>query len=131
MATLIKKLGIKDHFTLKLIHPPANYFDLLEGFSESWDFVEVDDNSTPIDFIHFFTNNLAEYKSTLPILKNQIKKTGMIWISWYKKAAKMPTELDGNIIRTYALQIGLVDSKVCAINHKWSGLKVGWRIKDR
>jgi hypothetical protein len=48
----------------------------------------------------------------------------MMWVSWYKKAAKLPTEITEGTIRDAALPMGLVDVKVCAVDEKWSGLKL-------
>ena len=56
----------------------------------------------------------------------------MIWISWIKKASK---NYDGAFteteVRTYGLQIGLVDVKVCAVDEDWSGIKFMYRKEDR
>lgn len=67
----------------------------------------------------------------LPKLKEQIKKSGTIWVSWYKGSAKKPTELTENIIRNTALATGMVDVKVCAMDEEWSGLKLMFRLSDR
>ena len=48
----------------------------------------------------------------------------MIWVSWYKKSAKIPTDITEDVIRDYALQNDLVDVKVCAVSEIWSGLKL-------
>ena len=48
----------------------------------------------------------------------------IIWVSWYKKAAKITTDITEDVIRNYALQNELVDVKVCAVNDIWSGLKL-------
>jgi hypothetical protein len=55
----------------------------------------------------------------------------MLWISWPKKASKIATDLDENIIRDFGLKNGLVDVKVCAVSEVWSGLKFVYRVKDR
>jgi hypothetical protein len=60
-----------------------------------------------------------------------LTKSGMLWISWPKKASGMVTDLDENKIREYGLANGLVDVKVCAVDDTWSGLKFVYRIKDR
>jgi len=54
-----------------------------------------------------------------------------IWISWYKKTAKIPTDLTEDVIRNYALKNGLVDVKVCAVSDIWSGLKLVVPVKLR
>lgn len=64
-------------------------------------------------------------------MKAALLPAGMLWISWPKKAAKMPTDLDENIIREVGLASGLVDVKVAAVDERWSGLKFVYRLKDR
>lgn len=54
---------------------------------------------------------------------------GALWVAWPKKAAKVPTDLDENVVREHALRNGLVDVKVCAIDETWSGLKLVRRLK--
>jgi hypothetical protein len=49
---------------------------------------------------------------------------GAIWVSWYKKAAKIPTDVTEDVIRKRALATDLVDVKVCAVDEQWSGLKL-------
>jgi hypothetical protein len=47
-----------------------------------------------------------------------------LWVSWPKKASKIPTDVTEDTIRSVALPIGLVDVKVCAVSEIWSGLKL-------
>ncbi|MBD0332274.1 MAG: hypothetical protein ICV66_06425 [Chitinophagaceae bacterium] len=49
-------------------------------------------------------------------LKKQIRPDGVIWISWPKKASKIKTDITENVVRNIALENGLVDVKVCAID---------------
>jgi hypothetical protein len=131
---LIKKLGIKEHWRIKFINAPVNYADLLgqlpvlanNPFDEAKEDEEIEYN-----FIHLFTNQLENFEQEIASLKKQLDKNGMIWISWYKKSAKKPTELTEDLIRATALAIGLVDVKVCAVDESWSGLKLVFRLKDR
>ena len=51
----------------------------------------------------------------------------MLWVAWPKKAARMDTDLDENLIREFGLAQGVVDTKVCAIDDKWSGLRFSRR----
>jgi len=48
----------------------------------------------------------------------------MVWVSWPKKAANVPTDMTENVIREAALPMGWVDVKVCAVDETWSGLKL-------
>jgi len=121
-TALIKKLGIKPEMKVLLINKPGDYYKLLE--------VDINDqsckkNETP-DFIHLFVKSIKEFEAEMKEIKNYCKKnpTITIWVSWYKKAAKVPTDISEDSIRNYALKNDLVDVKVCAVSDIWSGLKL-------
>lgn len=126
---LAKKLGIKGGFHIELINAPEYYLSLFADLPASIHFENND--SLKIDLVHFFTKSQQEYKSKLPAIKNRIKPNGMIWVSWPKKSSKVPADIAEDIIRNFALQIGLVDIKVCAIDEIWSGLKLVIPVRNR
>jgi hypothetical protein len=78
-----------------------------------------------------FHTEAGALKARLPSLANAILPDGSVWISWPKKAAKVPTDVTEDVVRDLALAAGLVDVKVCAIDEIWSGLKLVYRTKDR
>src|SRR3989304_5271757 len=125
---LAKKLGLKQGFTVKLVNQPGNYFDRFSDLPS--DLVVQDNADIAKDFIHFFTKNTAELDNGLKNLKKEIKQNGMIWVSWPKKSSKVETDITEGIIREKALQNGLVDIKVCAVDETWSGLKLVIPVKD-
>jgi hypothetical protein len=126
---LAKKLGIKTGFHIRLINAPGYYFELFTDLPAQINMVA--DETSLKDFIHFFTKSEQEYVQILPRVKNEIKPNGMIWVSWPKKASKVITDVTEDLVRTYALKIGLVDIKVCAVDEIWSGLKLVIPVKDR
>ena len=63
-------------------------------------------------------------RTKLQFLRTAIKADGIVWVSWPKKASKVPTDITEDTIREIALPLGFVDVKVCAINEIWSGLKL-------
>lgn len=91
---------------------------------------EADSKPQP-DIIHLFTNSRDELMSELSRLVRLIKQDGAIWVSWYKKAAKLPTEITEDTVREAAFSLGLVDVKVCAVDERWSGLKLVIRKENR
>mgnify|MGYP003441723768 CR=1 FL=1 len=127
--SLLDKLGIKDGFTVLFIHPPENYFDLLGKLPPNLE--EKKQMNGEFDFIHFFTEGKKELATTLPKLKKVLKQTGMIWVSWPKGASKIKTDVNENTVRELALNLGLVDVKVCAVDEIWSGLKLVIRKENR
>jgi len=126
---LARKLGIKSEFNISIINAPEHYFDLFDDLPANLRMNDKDKQTK--DFIHFFTSEMQELNKTLPRLKIKLKQDGMIWVSWPKKAAKIATGVNENLIRNLALSIGLVDVKVCAVDEVWSGLKLVIPVKDR
>lgn len=126
---LVNKLGIKPGFKVFFANPPDNLQTLLGELPKNVTLLNKPMN--PVDYIHLFTKNREELQTQLPILKEALAINGLFWISWPKKAAKVATDLDGNVVRDIGLQNGLVDVKVCAVDEIWSGLKFVYRLKDR
>ena len=126
---LVNKLGIKPGMKIKLVNEPAGYFILLETNIQDQ---LIKKNEMP-DIIHLFAKNQKEFESEMKKLKSFYKKnpTVTIWVSWYKKSAKIPTDLTEDVIRNYALKNDLVDVKVCAVSETWSGLKLVVPISKR
>lgn len=126
---LAQKLGIKAGQTVAALNAPTNYLELLEPLPEG---VTLQSELSPnLPFIHFFCSQRAQLETNLPLMRQALTQNGMIWVSWPKKAAKVPTDLDENIIRELGLANGLVDVKVAAVDLVWSGLKFVIRVKDR
>ena len=126
---LAKKLGIKPGYILRLIDQPVHYFELFADLPENLQIVS--DPEIAKDLIHLFTKDLSKLEQLLPELRKEIRQNGMIWVSWPKKSAKIPTDITEDAIRECALRSGLVDVKVCAVDDVWSGLKLVIPVKDR
>lgn len=122
---LLKKLGLKPEYRIWLLNPPADYADLLE-YDPTPQIADPKNPKQVPDWAHQFAINQKEFEKGMRILTAVAKKNPRltVWVSWYKKAARIPTDLDENIIRDYALANGWVDVKVCAVSEQWSGLKL-------
>ncbi|MCA9964883.1 MAG: hypothetical protein KC423_11585 [Anaerolineales bacterium] len=126
---LWQKLGLKAGQTAVCLNSPPDYRQMLGELPPR---ITFSDTLPPVaDFIHLFTVSLVELEAVLPQLKATLAKDGMLWISWPKKAAKIATDLDGNVVRELGLTAGLVDVKVAAVDEVWSGLKFVYRVLDR
>ncbi len=126
---LAKKLGIKDGMKIVALGAPENYVELLGELPSE---VTIKNEASPeADIVHLFTNTRDGLFRGLADTKGLIKQNGMIWVSWYKKAAKLPTEITEDTVREAAFPLGLVDVKVCAVDEKWSGLKLVIRRENR
>ncbi|MCP4384094.1 MAG: DUF3052 family protein [Hyphomicrobiales bacterium] len=80
--------------------------------------------SRSFDLIHAFTKSRTDLTNELERLQGAIQSDGMIWVSWPKKASKVPTDVTEDVVRAEALALDLVDVKVAAVDHIWSALKL-------
>ncbi len=127
--SLVEKLGIKPGVNIIILNAPDGYEKALGELPAN---VSVASSlGSTLDLIQFFTKDREELDTNFPALKQALAHNGQLWISWPKKSAKIPTDLDENIIRDIGLQNGLVDVKVIAVDEVWSGLKFVYRVKDR
>lgn len=85
----------------------------------------------PIQFAQIFVTSCAVLDCELRMLLPLLHPAGMIWVSWPKKASKVPTDITEDVVRAVALPLHLVDVKVCAIDETWSGLKLVIRKEHR
>jgi hypothetical protein len=89
------------------------------------------DEATTYDWILAHFLDRASLENQFGKLKASLAKSGCLWIAWPKRTSGVTTDLNENIIREIGLAKGLVDTKVCAIDDTWSGLKFMWRLVDR
>jgi hypothetical protein len=126
---LAKKLGIKEHFKIKLFNQPPYYLSLFSDWPANVQ--EINDVKIKKNLIHFFVTEIRQLQGKITQLKAEIEPNGCIWISWPKKAAKVVSNVSEDDVRHIALTNGLVDIKVCAVDEVWSGLKLVIPVKDR
>lgn len=126
---LAKKLGIVEGSRVVALQAPDDYAQMLLPIPSN---VVFEAKVTPLtDIVHVFSHRKADLKAALETLRNAIKPSGVIWVSWPKRASKVPTDITDNTIREVALPLGFVDIKVCAVSDVWSGLKLVIRKEHR
>ena len=118
---LWQKLGLKPGLRVRLVDAPDDYA-ALTGFDLG--LVVVLARAGTFDFGHAFVRGARDLDAVLARLDPQLDPAGQLWISWPKKASKVPTDITEDTVRELALPRGLVDVKVCAVDATWSGLKL-------
>jgi hypothetical protein len=122
---LAKKLGIKPGHRLLLLGAPEGF--AIRGLPDDVTFIA----RGKADVILSFHTERRDYERRLPKLRARMEPAAGLWIAWPKRASKVPTDLDENAVRDFALANALVDNKVAAIDQVWSGLRLVIRLKDR
>lgn len=130
---LPRKLGIKPGHRIRLVDAPAGFARTLGDLPDDVQVLsgDGDGDASALDVVLFFTASGDALRARFDALARSLVPAGMLWVAWPKKAAKVPTDLTENVVREIALQRGMVDVKVCAIDETWSGLKLVYRLADR
>ena len=127
---LARKLGIKAGTRLVAVGDvPIEYKSWLAPLPEGATIAAK--GKPPLEAVHVFVTRRAELAKHLEHLRNALVPDGYVWISWPKRASKVPTNITEDVIRELALPMGWVDTKVCAVSEVWSGLKLVIRVSER
>jgi hypothetical protein len=119
---LARKLGIVAGTRVAALEAPPDYAALLAPLPEGVVFEPRAGAQT--DVAHLFVREREELGRRLAVLRETLRADAALWISWPKKAAKVPTTITEDVVRELALPLGFVDVKVCAVDATWSGLKL-------
>jgi hypothetical protein len=123
---LAQKLGIKPGQRVAVLGaPPGFSLDVPDGVP-----IATAARGT-FDTILSFHTERAQLESRIPSLPRVLDVDGGLWMAWRKRASKVPTDLTEDVQREVWLPLGLVDTKVCAIDDVWSGLRLCWRRELR
>ena len=124
-----RKLGITPGVDVIVLGAPGDYAALVDGLPDGFAWRTALRGTA--DLVHVFITTAAVLERRIGELRKTIAPDGAIWVSWPKKASKVPTDVTEDVIRRVALANGLVDVKVCAVDATWSGLKLVIPVAQR
>lgn len=126
-----RKLGLKPGMRVALDEPPEGWaLDDPPGGLLRADPGSARD-ADAADVIIAFFRAAGEIPGRLPSLSRRIFPAGAVWALWPRKAAGHVSDITDNVLRSSALELGLVDVKVAAVDEDWSGLRLVWRTSNR
>ena len=126
---LVKKLGLKAPMEYLVTGAPPEFAEWLVDLPGGVTLVASAE--PPVQAAHLFVTERASLEAQLLTLRPLLEQAGFIWISWPKRASRVPTDITEDTIRDVALPMGYVDVKVCAVSEVWSGLKLVIRRSER
>lgn len=128
---LPKKLGIKEGASVLVVDGPPEVEALVDPLPPGVDWRRGLRSKGPFDVVWLFAPDLASLRRRWPACRQRLAVDGGLWVSWPKGSSGVATDLDGNAVRIFGLDHGLVDNKVCAVSDVWSGLRFVVRLGDR
>jgi len=126
---LARKLSLKDGLRTWWEGMPNSVRAEILGDGLELDLLDAPE--APIEAAHVFVTSRSALEDAVSRLLPLLAPSGFLWVSWPKKASKVPTDITEDGIRDVVLPQGLVDVKVCAVDATWSGLKLMIRKERR
>jgi hypothetical protein len=126
---LTKKLGIKEGSRIALVSEPERFLRELGPLPAAATIISS--NTKGIDLILLFVESESQLIKNFEKFSKRLKPAGMLWVAWPKKSSGVATDLSFDVVQRIGLAAGLVDTKICAIDEVWSGLRFVIRLKDR
>ena len=121
-----RKLGLKAGLRVALDTPP-NGWELADPPAG---LLPADEDGAA-DVIVAFFRAADVIADRLPTLAQRVFPAGAVWALWPRRAAGHVSDITDNVVRSCALELGLVDVKVAAVDEDWSGLRLVWRTSNR
>jgi CheY-like chemotaxis protein len=118
-----QKLGIAAGATVGVFDAPRDYLAALGALPEDVEVVEEPASICKITL--WFVSDLEVYQAGLRRMKAMADRT-KLWVVWRKGSSNGLTQF---VIRNGAIEVGLVDYKICRINETWSGMAFARRRK--
>lgn len=119
---LARKLGLKPGLRVCALGAPRAYREIVAPWPDGVELRPEADATT--DLVHLFVDSRSRLATETKRLRSLLGPNATLWVSWPKKASKLPTDITEDCIREIALPLGWVDVKVCAVDDVWSGLKL-------
>lgn len=83
------------------------------------DLVFVGDPAEGVDAAHIFVSDGEELQTRLSCLRKQIAADGHVWVSW-----RTHGDMAEQDVRAAGEHAGFINTKACAVDELWSGLKL-------
>lgn len=125
---LARKLGIQAGGTYAVVADPGHADELLAPLPAGATRVA---DPAEADVVLAFTTARADLEARIGDLSAAVFPDRLLWVAWPKRASRLATDLTESVVRDVALPLGLVDTKVAAVDATWSGLRLVWRRERR
>jgi hypothetical protein len=119
--SLVQKLGVKAGTTIALLDAPEGFEKALAPLPDG--VVLRRGNRGGREMTIWFTTSARQLRRRFDAVAKAVGE-GMLWMAWPKRASGVDTDLTEDVIRHLALDREMVDTKVCAIDETWSGLRL-------
>lgn len=116
-----RKLGIATGARVAIVRAPEGFAKALEPLPEGVR-LRTQARATQ-DVLLFFATRASELDRRFDALARAVAPGGELWIAWPKRTANVATDLREGLVREIGATHGLIDTKACAVDDTWSGMR--------
>jgi CheY-like chemotaxis protein len=124
--SLAQKLGVKEGMAIAMLDPPDGIETTLAPLPGGVALRRG--NRGRREMTIWFVTSRRKLERSFGAVARAVAE-GTLWMAWPKRSSGVDTDLSEDVIREVALAAGMVDTKVCAIDQTWSGLRLTLRRK--
>ena len=118
---LIKKLGIKPKQRIIILNAPDEYREQLGQLPADVELATTLNGT--FDMVHVFVKNKTEIDQYAPTAIQAVKSGGLLWFSYPKKSAKIPTDISRDVGWDAVMNAGWRPVTLISIDDVWSAFR--------
>jgi hypothetical protein len=118
---LVKKLSIKPKQRIIILNAPDGYREQLGELPADVELTTTLNGT--FDLVHVFVKNKAEIDQHTPTAIQAVKPGGLLWFSYPKKSAKIPTDISRDVGWDAVLNAGWRPVTLISIDDVWSAFR--------
>lgn len=127
---LARKLGIGPGDEIAVIGAPDSFYAELGELPDVTLHTDLADSAF-YDVIMAFSTSRDDLEADLPRMRAGMAPTCRLWIAWPKRESRVATDMSDEAVREVALPVGLVDTKVIAVDQTWTAVRLVNRRDSR
>lgn len=112
------KMGLKGGYRAYLLNAPASAIEAMD----MPELEVIEQLRGFFDYIHLFVRTQTELDNEFPKLRDHLRPSGKIWVSW-PKAKQLGTDLTLPTVIRIGYDHGMVESTTLSIDSVWSAIK--------
>ncbi len=119
---LAKKLNLRDGQRVWFEGMPDSVEEEIAEYALDLTMVAAPEEG--VDAAHIFVTGRERLANLLERLRAALASDGHVWVSWPAQVTENESDLDEHGVRATGLEFGFVDTKACAVDEAWSGMKL-------
>ena len=118
--TIAEKMYVKNANSIAVINGYARHAALLAELPPQL----IDNSGKAADLVLLFVHSLSELETLLPDAKARLAEKGALWVAYIKGTSKQKSDVNRDIIASFAQTMGLDSVAIISIDVDWSALRL-------